>query len=76
MMQNSAISFSICVNEEAYKLDPFMAELNKEFDILYNSGLTLITIKNYQETVINQLKADKQLFIEQRTRKNYQMVVQ
>lgn len=76
MMQNSAISFSVCVNEEAYKLTPFMESLQADFDILYNNGLTLITIKNYQEIVIDQLKTDKQLFIEQRTRKNYQMVVQ
>lgn len=75
MMQNSAISFSICVNEEAYKLTPFMAELKQTFDILYNSDLTLITIKNYEEGIVNELKRNKKLYIEQRTRKNYQMVV-
>jgi aspartate kinase len=75
MMQNSAISFSICVNEEAYKLDPFMAHLKEEFDILYNNKLTLVTIKNYEEGIIDQLKLNKQVYIEQRTRKNFQMVV-
>ena len=74
-MQNSAISFSICVNEEAYKLQPFLEQMKKEFDVYYNDNLTLITIKNYQETVINQLKANRELFLEQKTRKNYQMVV-
>lgn len=75
MMQNSAISFSICVNYEAYKLKPFLTKMREEFEVLYNSQLTLITVKNYQETVINQLKAERKLYLEQRTRKNYQMVV-
>jgi aspartate kinase len=75
MMQNSAISFSLCVNEEAYKLDPFMAHLKDEFDILYNNKLTLVTIKNYEEGIIDQLKLNKQVYIEQRTRKNFQMVI-
>ena len=75
MMQNSAISFSVCVNEEKHKLEPFLSLMKEDFDVYYNNELTLITIKNYQETVIQQLQAERKLYLEQRTRKNYQMVV-
>ena len=75
MMQNSAISFSVCVNEEKHKLEPFLSLMKEDFDVYYNNELTLITIKNYQETVIQQLQGERKLYLEQRTRKNYQMVV-
>ncbi len=75
MMQNSAISFSICVNDDWQPLDKLIAELEGDFKILYNKGLELITVKNYEESLINQFKQGRTVFLEQRTRKNYQMVV-
>ncbi|GAB3342474.1 aspartate kinase [Marivirga atlantica] len=75
MMQNSAISFSICVNDDDYKLTPFIKSLKSDFDILYNNKLSLITIKNYQEGLIGSLKGERKVYLEQRTRKNYQMVL-
>jgi len=75
MMQNSAISFSICVNDDDYKLTPFIKSLKSDFDILYNNELSLITIKNYQEGLIGSLKGARKVYLEQRTRKNYQMVL-
>ncbi len=75
MMQNSAISFSICVNADWHPLQELIKELEKVFKILYNKDLELITIKNYEEGLINRFKEGRTVYLEQRTRKNYQMVV-
>jgi aspartate kinase len=75
MMQNSAISFSICVNDDWHPLDELIKVLENDFDILYNKDLELITIKNYEESLLKQYKQDRTVYLEQRTRKNYQMVV-
>ncbi len=75
MMQNSAISFSICVNADWHPLQELIKELEKVFKILYNKDLELITIKNYEEGLINGFKEGRTVYLEQRTRKNYQMVV-
>lgn len=75
MMQNSAISFSICVNDDSYKLEKLMNALEDKFDILYNRELELITIKNYLDSLIASIKQDRNIYLEQKTRKNFQMVV-
>lgn len=75
MMQNSAISFSICVNDDWHQLSELINALENDFKILYNKNLELITIKNYEESLINDFKQEKTVYLEQRTRKNYQVVV-
>lgn len=75
MMQNSAISFSVCVDNQDYKLKPFLEELKSEFSVRYNTGLELITVKNYTNEWIEKLTMGKEIYLEQRTRKNFQVVV-
>lgn len=75
MMQNTAISFSICVNDDLHRLDQLMTELKDDFSIFYNKGLELITIKNFDESLISRMTINKEIYLEQRTRKNYQVVV-
>ena len=74
MMQNTAISFSICVNDDLHRLDQLINELKDDFSILYNKGLELITIKNCNDNLIDRMRSDKEIYMEQRTRKNYQVV--
>jgi aspartate kinase len=74
MMQNTAMSFSICVNDDLHRLDQLISELKGDFSILYNQGLELITIKNCNEALIERMRDNKEIYMEQRTRKNYQVV--
>jgi len=75
MMQNTAISFSICVNDDLHRLDQLMKDLKGDFSIFYNKGLELITIKNFNESLIERMTDGKEIYMEQRSRKNYQVVV-
>lgn len=75
MMQNSAISLSICINDEPNKLAQLMDALRGVFDIRYNENLELITIKNYEEGLISKLRKGRKTYLEQRSRTNFQMVV-
>ena len=74
-MQNSATSVSICVDGNTAKNDALINNLSSDYDIRYNTGLSLITIKNYTEETIDELSRDKELLLEQRTRHTYQIVV-
>ncbi|MDX1629371.1 MAG: aspartate kinase, partial [Fulvivirga sp.] len=47
IMQNSAISFSIVVDYQPIKIETVIDKLKDHFEIRYNTGLQLITIKNY-----------------------------
>lgn len=75
VMQNSAISFSICVDNQDYKIKTLLDKLKSEFDIFYNENLELVTIKNYTNQLLHDLNLDKDILLEQRSRNNYQIVV-
>lgn len=75
LMQNSAISFSVCVDNELNKVNQLIQYLEKDYTIKTNAGVSLLTITNYtQETLAKHLQ-DTQLLIEQKTRNTVQLVV-
>ena len=75
LMQNSAISFSVCIDEDPAKTEPLIAELQQQFKVLYNSGLELLTIRNYDQQTITKLTENKAVLMEQRSRNTLQMVL-
>ncbi len=75
MMQNSAISFSVCMDDDNHKLEPLLNDLQEHFKVLYNKNVQLMTIRNYDQETISKLSADKIILIEQRSRNTHQMVM-
>ena len=75
VMQNSAISFSVCVDEHPYKIEQLMARLEDHFSIFRNNNLSLITIKNYDQQTMADVIEDQEVLLEQRSRTNVQVVV-
>ncbi|WP_426492278.1 aspartate kinase [Hymenobacter sp. 102] len=74
LMQNSAISFSVCTDFSAYRLEKLLGVLREQFTIHYNTGLELYTIKNYDAASIRRLTEGRELLLEQRTRQTFQFV--
>ena len=74
VMQNSAISFSVCVDFSQRRVHQLLDLLREQFVLHYNTGLMLFTIKNYNSASIAQLTAGKRLLLEQRTRGTFQFV--
>ena len=75
LMQNSAISFSVAVNYHEGRVQQLLAALQGQFSIHYNAGLTLFTIKHYDEASLARLTAGRELLLEQRTRSTFQFLV-
>jgi aspartate kinase len=75
LMQNSAISFSVCVDNDPFKIPDLLSDLNKEFKIRYNDGLKLITIRHYLPSTLEFLTKDKNILLEQRSRHTVQVVL-
>lgn len=74
LMQNSAISFTICMDDNPLKREQLQTALSDLFSIYYNEGLSLITVKNYNQATIEELMKDREIIIEQRSRNNFQVV--
>lgn len=75
MMQNSAISFSICVDNDISKIAQFISFLEKEYQIKYNDDLNLMTVRHYNETILGQLTRNKEVLLEQRSRHTTRFVL-
>ncbi len=75
MMQNSAVSFTICVDGYDSRIEKLIDTLKNDFNILYNDQLTLITIKNYTMAAVDTIVEGKNILVEQRTRNTCQIVI-
>ena len=75
LMRNTAISFSICVNNIDDRITKLVSELESIYSISVEKGLELITIRHYNDSIIQNLKADKMVLFEEKLEKMIQMVV-
>jgi len=75
LMQNSAISFSVCTDFNELRVQRLLALLQGQFRVQYNSALTLFTIKHYDAASVERLTSGRTLLLEQRTRNTFQFLV-
>ncbi len=75
MMQNTAISFSICVPTIPERIDAFVKGVSDEFKVKREDGLELITIRHFNEETVANLKKGKIVLFEEKIRNTLQMVV-
>jgi len=75
LMQNSAISFSVCIDDDVFKTPKLIEMLKKDYWIRYNSGLQLYTIRYYYPSTIETLSQGREILLEQRSRTTAQLVM-
>jgi aspartate kinase len=75
MIHTSAITFSICVDEEKHYLPAAIEALQKDFVVKYNKGLELLTIRHYTPHSIEEQISGKQVYMQQRTRSTARLVI-
>lgn len=75
MMQNSALSFSICIDNNAQLTSMLVDRLQRSFHVRYNENLQLVTIRYYNQAVIDSIVAGRPILLEQRSRSTEQLIV-
>lgn len=75
LMQNSAISFSFCVDYREDKIIKLIDLLGNHFEVYYNTGLTLITVKNYDQQTFQEYRQKKGVILEQSSRSTLQVLL-
>jgi len=75
LMQNSAISFSFCVDYREDKILKLIDLLGNHFEVYYNTGLTLITVKNYDQQTFQEYRQKKGVILEQSSRSTLQVLL-
>ena len=76
LMQNSALSFSICMDYNKLLLDKLIELLSVDFKVRYNQNMQLLTVRHYTQQVIDAIVAGRRIFLEQRSRVTAQLIVE
>jgi aspartate kinase len=75
VMQNSAISLTIAVDDRNDKIQSLIAKLKLRFKISSVKGLSLITIINHKKESVESIEKDHDILLEQRSRNTCQYLV-
>jgi aspartate kinase len=69
MIQSSAISISVCVDNSRY-LAGALDELGNDFKVTYNDGLELLTIRGLNDDIVRTTTQGRTILLKQRTRRS------
>lgn len=75
LMQNTAVSFRICVNYDKIRIPNVIEELENYYRITLEDKLELITIRYYDQKTIDRVLVEKEVLLEQHNQNTVQMVV-
>lgn len=78
LIQNSALTFSVCTDNVPLRLQPCIAALQKEFIVKFNDGIRLVTIRHYNEDSekeVLEMFSDNEVLIRQSNRHTIQLVM-
>ncbi|UYW01182.1 aspartate kinase [Flavobacterium agricola] len=76
LIQNTAISFEICVEDKFDKVDELYEILNEKFNVVITNHVDLYTIRHFNQAAIDQVAADKNILVKQVSKETVQLVAQ
>jgi len=75
LMQNSALSFSVLLDEEKIDLPQLLELFENEYRVKFNQNLELVTIRHYDQKTLDLVTENKEVFLEQKTREMARFVL-
>jgi aspartate kinase len=76
LIQNAAISFIACIDHKEDQIEAIIAALEADYKITRNENAHLLTIRHYDNTIIDELTKDTVCLLQQKTRSTIQLVLQ
>lgn len=75
LMQNSALNFSILLDEEKANIEEIRALFEDTYMVKYNQGLELVTVRHYDQETLERVTTDKDIILQQKTRETARLIV-
>ncbi len=75
LMQNSALSFSFCMDNKSHQVEHIMEQLSKNYKVKYNDAVELITIRHYSAESLDKVLKDREILVEQKNRTTIQLII-
>ncbi len=74
LIQNSAISFSVCIDDKFGNFNSLKSILSKKFKISYNENVSLFTIRHFDEKAAQIVEKNKVVLLKQVSRETMQII--
>jgi aspartate kinase len=74
LIQNTAISFSICIEDKFENFNELKTILSKKFKVSYNENVSLYTIRHFSKEAAEMVEKDKTVLVKQISRETMQIV--
>jgi aspartate kinase len=74
LIQNTAISFSICIEDKFENFNELRTILSKKFKVSYNENVSLYTIRHFSKEAAEMVEKDKTVLVKQISRETMQIV--
>ncbi|MGX1024393.1 aspartate kinase [Psychroflexus sp. MBR-150] len=75
LIQNSAISFSVCIDNKFKNAEKLIEHLKAKFKVKYEKDVTLLTIRHYTDKTLKEMTKQKKILLKQYTQQTVQLVV-
>lgn len=76
LIQNSAISFSVCLEDSYANFNRFYDEIHANFKVKYNTNVTLYTVRHFNKKSIKEIELKGNVLLKQSSRETIQLVVE
>ena len=74
LIQNSAISFSVCIEDKFGNFNEVKNILSKKFKVAYNENVSLFTIRHFDDNAAKMVEKEKRVLLKQVSRETMQIV--
>lgn len=75
LIQNSAISFSVCIDDKFNNFEYFLTELKSKYKVSYVENVSLFTIRHATEKAIDEIEQKGEVLLKQATKGTVQMII-
>jgi aspartate kinase len=74
LIQNTAISFSVCIEDKYTNFEELRKVLAKKFKVSYNENVSLYTIRHFDENAAKVVETNKTILLRQISRDTMQVI--
>jgi aspartate kinase len=75
LVEASAISINVCVDDERTKIDALLTDLKNDYSVFYNEDLEMLSIRHYTPEAIKRITSGREILLEQKARSTVRFVV-
>jgi aspartate kinase len=75
LSQNTAITIFCCLDNKPEKIEKLALAASELFEVQIEKGLTLLTIRHYNDAIVKEMTANKKELLSQKTKETIQVLM-